>query len=85
MEKNTNQRFPLATNQHKIMKEELELWRSIQKECVESLKRHGAILEAITDRGQAVIRKNPALEALAKAEKKVAELEKLVGSELNLD
>ena len=67
------------------MKEELELWRSIQKECVESLKRHGAIFEAITDRGQAVIRKNPALEALAKAEKKVAELEKLVGSELNLD
>ena len=67
------------------MKEELELWRSIQKECVERLKRHGAILEAITDRGQAVIRKNPALEALAKAEKKVAELEKLVGSELNLD
>jgi len=67
------------------MKEELELWRSIQKECVDSLKRHGAILEAITDRGQAVIRKNPAVETLAKAERKIQELEKIVGSELNLD
>lgn len=67
------------------MNEELALWKSIQKECVESLKRHGAILEAVTDRGQAVIRKNPAVETLAKAEKKIAELEKIVGSELNLD
>ena len=67
------------------MKEELELWRSIQKECIDSLKKHGAILEAITDRGQAVIRKNPAVETLAKAERKIAELEKIVGSGLDLD
>lgn len=67
------------------MKEELELWKSIQKECIESLKKHGAILEAITDRGQAVIRKNPAVETLAKAERKIHELEKLVGSGLDLD
>lgn len=67
------------------MNEELELWLSIKKECVDSLKRHGAILEAITDRGQPVIRKNPAVETLAKAERKIAELEKFVGSELNLD
>ena len=59
------------------MREELELWKSIQKECIESLKRHGAIIEAITDRGQAVIRKNPAVETLAKAERKIAELEKI--------
>jgi phage terminase small subunit len=67
------------------MNEELELWKAIKKECVESLKRHGAILEAVTDRGQAVIRKNPAVETLAKAERKLAELEKLVGSGLDLD
>lgn len=67
------------------MKEELELWKSIQKECIDSLKRHGAIIEAITDRGQAVIRKNPAVETLAKAERKIAELEKIVGSGLDLE
>jgi hypothetical protein len=67
------------------MEEELKLWRSIQKECIESLKRHGAILEAITDRGQPVIRKNPAVETLAKAERKIQELEKIVGSGLDLD
>ena len=49
------------------------------------MKKHGAILEAITDRGQAVIRKNPAVETLAKAERKIAELEKIVGSGLDLD
>ena len=67
------------------MNEELELWKAIQKECIESLKRHGAILEAVTDRGQPVIRNNPAVETLAKAEKKIQELEKLVASGLNLD
>lgn len=67
------------------MNEELELWKSIKKECIESLQRHGAIIEATTDRGQAVIRKNPAVETLAKAERKLAELEKLVGSGLDLD
>ena len=67
------------------MNDELELWKAIQKECIESLKRHGAILEAVTDRGQPVIRKNPAVETLAKAEKKIQELEKLVDSGLNLD
>ena len=67
------------------MNEELELWKSIQKECIDSLKRHGAILEAVTDRGQPVLRKNPAVETLAKAERKIAELEKLVGSGLDLD
>ena len=67
------------------MNEKLELWRSIQKECIESLKRHGAIIEAITDRGQAVIRKNPAVETLAKAERKIQELEKIVGSGIDLD
>ena len=67
------------------MNEELELWKAIQKECIDSLKRHGAILEAVTDRGQPVIRKNPAVETLAKAEKKIQELEKLVSSGLDLD
>lgn len=67
------------------MNEELQLWKAIQKECIESLKRHGAILEAVTDRGQPVIRKNPAVETLAKAEKKIQELEKLVSSGLDLD
>jgi len=67
------------------MEEELKLWRDIQKECIESLKRHGAILEAVTDRGQPVIRKNPAVETLAKAERKIQELEKIVGSGLDLD
>lgn len=67
------------------MKDELELWKAIQKECIESLKKHGAIIEAITDRGQAVIRKNPAMDALAKAERKIQELEKLVGSGIDLE
>jgi len=67
------------------MNDELKLWKAIQQECIESLKKHGAILEAVTDRGQAVIRKNPAVETLAKAEKKIQELEKLVASGLDLD
>ncbi len=67
------------------MNEELELWKGIQKECIDSLKRHGAILEAVTDRGQPVLRKNPAVETLAKAERKIAELEKMVSSGLDLD
>ena len=66
-------------------KDELKLWKEIQAECIESLKRHGAILEAVTDRGQPVIRKNPAVETLSRAERKIQELEKIIGSGLDLD
>jgi hypothetical protein len=67
------------------MEEELKMWISIKDECLSSIKRHGAILEAVTDRGQPVIRKNPAVETLAKAENKIAELQKIVSSGLDLD
>lgn len=67
------------------MKKELERWKRIKKQCEESIDEHGAIINATTDRGVVVLRKHPALEALKTADKKIEELEKLVGSTIDLD
>ena len=67
------------------MHEELKRWIRIKEQCEKSIDEHGAIIQATTDRGAVVLRKHPALDALVKAERKIAELEKIVGSELNLD
>ena len=67
------------------MKEELERWERVKAECEASIDKHGAIIEAVTDRGKPVLRKNPAMEALKQA---VAEIEKLrttLSDGLNLD
>jgi hypothetical protein len=49
------------------MNEELARWERIKLECEKSIDTHGAILEAVTDRGKPVLRKNPAIETLQKA------------------
>jgi|TARA_R100000734_G_C3309630_1_gene100301 hypothetical protein len=67
------------------MKEELERWKRIKKQCEQSIDEHGAIINATTDRGVVVLRKHPAIEALKTAEKKIEELEKIVGSTIDLD
>ena len=67
------------------MKDELERWKRIKAQCEKSIDEHGAIIQATTDRGAVVLRKHPALDALVKAERKIAELEKIVGSGLDLD
>lgn len=67
------------------MNKELNRWKRIKKQCEQSIDEHGAIISATTDRGAIVLRKHPALEALVRAEKKIEELEKIVGSTLDLD
>ena len=67
------------------MNEELERWLRIKAECEDVLDKYGSILEAVTDRGQPVLRKNPAVETLMKAETKIDELQKHIGSGLDLD
>ena len=67
------------------MKEELERWERVKAECEASIDKHGAIIEAVTDRGKPVLRKNPAMEALKQAVAEIEKLKKLVGDELHLD
>lgn len=67
------------------MHEELERWVRIKAQCEESIDRLGAIMEATTDRGQAVLRKNPSVDLLLKAEKKIEQLQKELTSGLDLD
>ena len=67
------------------MQIELERWLRIKAEREDVLDKYGSILEAVTDRGQPVLRKNPAVETLMKAESKIEELEKQIGSGIDLD
>ena len=67
------------------MNEELARWERVKAECEASIDRHGAILEAVTDRGKPVLRKNPAMEALKQANAEIEKLRKIVGDAVNLD
>ncbi len=67
------------------MKEELERWERVKAECEASIDKHGAILEAVTDRGKPVLRKNPAMEALKQAVAEIEKLRKTLSDGLNLD
>lgn len=65
--------------------EELQRWERIKAECEASIDKHGAIIEAETDRGKPVLRKNPAMEALKQAVAEIEKLKKLVGDGIDLD
>lgn len=67
------------------MEEELKRWLRVKAECEASIDKHGAIIEAQTDRGKPVLRKNPAMEALKQATAEIEKLRKLVSDELDLD
>ncbi len=67
------------------MKEELERWERVKAECEASIDKHGAIIEAVTDRGKPVLRKNPAMEALKQAVAEIEKLRKTLSDGLNLD
>ena len=67
------------------MKEELERWERIKAECEASIDKHGAIIEAVTDRGKPVLRKNPAMEALKQAVAEIEKLRKTLSDGLDLD
>lgn len=67
------------------MKEELERWERVKAECEASIDKHGAIIEAVTDRGKPVLRKNPAMEALKQAVAEIEKLRKTMSDGLNLD
>jgi hypothetical protein len=67
------------------MNEELARWERIKAECEKSIDTHGAILEAVTDRGKPVLRKNPAIETLQKATLEIEKLRKTLGDGLDLD
>ena len=67
------------------MKEELERWERVKAECDASIDKHGAIIEAVTDRGKPVLRKNPAMEALKQAVAEIEKLRKTMSDGLNLD
>jgi len=67
------------------MIEELARWERVKAECEASIDKHGAILEAQTDRGKPVLRKNPAMEALKQANAEIEKLRKTLSDELNLD
>jgi len=65
--------------------EELQRWERIKLECEKSIDTHGAIIEAVTDRGKPVLRKNPAIETLQKAQAEIEKLRKTLANDLNLD
>lgn len=65
--------------------EELQRWERVKAECEASIDKHGAILEAVTDRGKPVLRKNPAMEALKQAVAEIEKLRKTLSDGLNLD
>jgi hypothetical protein len=67
------------------MNEELARWERIKLECERSIDQHGAIIEALTDRGKPVLRKNPAIETLQKAQAEIEKLRKTLANDLNLD
>lgn len=67
------------------MNEELARWERIKLECERSIDQHGAILEAVTDRGKPVLRKNPAIETLQKAESQIEKLKKQLADVFDLD
>ena len=69
---------------HRDIKE-LQRWERVKAECEASIDRHGAILEAVTDRCKPVLIKNPAMEALKQANAEIEKLRKIVGDAVNLD
>jgi hypothetical protein len=67
------------------MNQELEIWLSVKADCEASIQKHGAIIEAQTDRGQLVIRSNPAIASLAQAKRMIEKLRKEQSNQTTLE
>jgi hypothetical protein len=67
------------------MNEELNVWLRVKTDCEASIEKHGAIIEAQTDRGQLVIRSNPAIASLAQAKRMIEKLRKEQSNQTTLE
>jgi hypothetical protein len=67
------------------MNQELEIWLRVKADCEASIQKHGAIIEAQTDRGQLVIRSNPAIASLAQAKRMIEKLRKEQSNQTTLE
>jgi hypothetical protein len=67
------------------MNQELEIWLRVKADCEASIEKHGAIIEAQTDRGQLVIRSNPAIASLAQAKRMIEKLRKEQSNQTTLE
>jgi hypothetical protein len=67
------------------MNQELEIWLRVKDDCEASIQKHGAIIEAQTDRGQLVIRSNPAIASLAQAKRMIEKLRKEQSNQTTLE
>ena len=67
------------------MNEELNVWLRVKADCEASIDKHGAIIEAQTDRGQLVIRSNPAIASLAQAKRMIEKLRKEQSNQTTLE
>ena len=67
------------------MNQELNVWLKVKADCEASIEKYGAIIEAYTDRGQLVIRSNPAIASLAQAKRMIEKLKKEESNQMTLD
>ena len=67
------------------MNEELNVWLRVKAYCEASMEKNGAIIEAQTDRGQLVIRSNPAIASLAQAKRMIEKLRKEQSNQTTLE
>ncbi len=67
------------------MNAELQVWLRVKADCEASIEKHGAIIEALTDRGQLVIRSNPAIASLAQAKRMIEKLRKEENNQMTLE
>jgi hypothetical protein len=67
------------------MNEELIECLPVKADCEASIEMHGAIIEALTDRGQLVIRSNPAIASLAQAKRMIEKLRKEANNQMTLE
>lgn len=67
------------------MNQELNVWLKVKADCEASIEKYGAIIEAYTDRGQLVIRSNPAIASLAQAKRMIEKLKKEESNQMTLE
>ena len=67
------------------MNPELQVWLKVKADCEASIEKYGAIIEAYTDRGQLVIRSNPAIASLAQAKRMIEKLKKAESNHMTLE
>ena len=67
------------------MNQEVNVWLKVKADCEASIEKYGAIIEAYTDRGQLVIRSNPAIASLAQAKRMIEKLKKEESNQMTLE